>query len=216
MPLLSIGSFILAIILLFVILAASPIPEFIETIFEYCWILLLAVPIQAVVIVVSILYKNKGYKNNVFVLGICFSILLLVFGISGLYNSMYISHDKEYINELENTLHNIDIPSDCDVSVLYYTDDTIDYALVRFTDTDAYYMENQLKGKNYSIDDDLYYENYYLLENCDYFLIYDMTCGKYNNYNGTCIYHKHLLLGYDVDTGLLVVIYLYGSSLDIY
>jgi hypothetical protein len=146
------------------------------------------------------------------------SILLILSGFILSLEQDNISHDTNFIKEVQGDVH-IDLPTSGDVSVLYNYDDTVDYALIRFTSNDLYTFESNLKKDSrwttemFSLNRVDLISHAEIFEECEYFSVYDVECNHYNgNYAGVHIKHQRIYLGYDIDTSLLIVVYEANNS----
>lgn len=208
-----------AIITVFALKETTAIPEFNEIICEFAWVFFVFLPIPIASIVLGRVLHAKSFNgNNTFIVGIVMSVILIFCGFILSLNEDNISHDTNFIKEVQGDVH-MQLPSSGDVSVLYNYDGTVDYALIRFTSNDLYPFESNLKKDSrweteiFNLNRvDLYSHSNLFLE-CEYFSVYDVDCGHYNgNIAGVHLKHQRIYLAYDVDTSLLIVVYEYNNS----
>ena len=202
----SIASIFLALLVVFLSIQSSPLPNFPLAMAEYMWKFFLIIPIPLTSLILGIVFVKKGYKckKNI-VAGIIMIVLLSMFGSFTYKFSSFISHDVEYLTEISHAT-NIDIPLNAYISVSYnYTNEGDSLAMVKFED-DRMYVDNIQNNSNWKTDisfipssvDNLYVLT--LTSDYEYFVVYNVTSNTYNTFDGKLIY-----FAYDVETNVLFI-----------
>lgn len=91
---------------------------------ENMWLYFVPLPIPLASLILGIIYKKKGFKatKNI-VVGIIFSVSLIIYGSFTFIFSDFYSHDFSYVNQVE-TLIDFDLPDNGNITTEDWTDGT--------------------------------------------------------------------------------------------
>ena len=208
MFILSIASIFLSLLTVAISVSRSPLPEFPLNMVEHMWKFFLFTPLPLISLTLGIIFRAKGYKclKNI-VAGIIMTFLLCIYGSFTSIFTDQISHDYAYIDGISEKT-NIDIPKAGYVSIAYnYQENCHAIAMVKFDENvNSEFIEKIEQNENWKSDTSNIPSNvidFYSLtttSNYEYFIIYNLTTGKYNDYLGSLIY-----MAYDVDRFILYV-----------
>ena len=186
----------------------SPLPQFPSTMIEYMWIFLLFLPIPLTSIVLGIVFGKKGYKckRNI-IAGVIVGILLCAYGSFTPAFSLNISHDMQYLQEIEQQIH-FDFPEGEYITIEYdYTPGCESFAMVKMSDdSESLLVSNmQASGKWHSsmpslpLNPNVFYP-VAVTEDYEYFAVYNLSTNSYDSYTWKLIY-----MAYDLDTNILCI-----------
>lgn len=207
---LSIVSLFLSLIIIAILVANSPLPDFPLSMSEYMWIFYLFLPISIISIILGIIYLKKGYrcKKNI-IGGIIITLLLSIYGSFYFVFGAKISHDYNYLKDLE-ILTNIDFPDKGYISIEYYDQGIYDsFAMVKVYQDEKIKFEESIKDNdNWKTNTSFIPSNVIdiytltLTKNYDYFIVYNIDNKNYNTFDGKFIY-----IAYDIDTSIININY---------
>lgn len=205
---LSILSIFISLITVAISVTSSPLPEFPLSMAEHMWKFFLFTPLPLSSLVLGIIFIKRGYKcfKNI-IAGIIMTFLLCIYGSFTSLFSDRISHDYSYIANISEKTK-IDIPNAKYVSIAYdYQPNCALIAMVKFTESENSEFINEItQNTNWKSDTSYIPSNavdLYTLtatSNYEYFIVYNTTSEKYNDFYGNIIY-----MAYDVDNFILYI-----------
>lgn len=209
---LSLLSIFIALFVVQISVQTSPIPDFGFTMIEHMWKFFLIIPLPLTSTVLGIVYRKKGYKckKNV-IAGVIMCVLLPVYGSFTFMFNDQIGHEFKYVRDIEYSV-GIDLPDNGYVSYkLDKSTQTVTSAMVKFDDKNEILntvsADNRFKRDTNSIPSN-FVKAYDLAatSNYDFFLLYDKTCGEFNNaMSGNHLYHRFIYIAYSIDKNIMYV-----------
>ena len=187
----------------------SPYPQPPSSMVEHMWVFYLFLPIPLFSFVLGVIFKRKGYDSlkNI-VAGVIMAFLLCIFGMFYFLGKDSISHDYGYMRHVEEVV-NVDFPDEGYISI-----DSLStpIAYVKFGKRDTELFRDSLRNDNRWKDsttfipaDMLDLSNTMAISGSEYYLLYDIDSSIYNTVNSKAN-HRYMLLAYNVDGGLLMII----------
>lgn len=192
---------------------------------ENMWLFFLPLPIPLASLVLGIIYKRKGFKTTKnIVAGIIFSILLIIYGsFTFIFRDTY-SHDYSYVNRIEAQI-NFDLPDEGNITTqdwsggtqtgmqagvtnyLYASDiiftdaSEISKLNKRISESELWltYISTPLSGEI----PDMY--NLPLLDEYDYFLIYNVDLKTYNSIPESSGRYSFIFVAYSSAQGTMKI-----------
>ena len=212
--------FILSLLTIFVAMIVTgicavlaPLPDYMYTMPEYMWILLLFLPLPLASLILGIVFLTKKYRclKNV-IGGAVMCVLLAIFGSFTFLFADYNLHDYEYVHVLEKTI-SIDLPDSGYISRAKNPDSTTQsLAMIKFDDKNEF-CDTLLTDGRFRIDMNFIPPNFIALQHAirvsdyDYFLLYDVTGDQFNTIpESQTVEHRFIFLAYHIDNNILFVL----------
>lgn len=201
----------LALVILGVSVALSPLPQFPNTLIEYTWTFFLPAPLIILSIVYGIRLQRKKYKTlkNV-IAGLIILPMLLVYGCFCFMFAGSTSHKEEYLTEIIAET-GMEIPTDIDaistdtmrdaptLTMVKLTKD----ANVEFLAKEEYFAADGLWKTQGVLDNskaDAYYKAF--LSGYKYFAVYNAKTDSFSGFEG-----EHYLFAYNPEERIVVILH---------
>jgi hypothetical protein len=205
---LSLASIFIALWIVAISIAKSPIPDFPFTMVEHMWKFFLVIPIQLTSVVCGYIYIRQGYKckKNI-IAGVIMIILLCVYGSFSSISQSKCSHDWNYLKGIE-AIVDFDFPDDGDISVSFeHMGKGSSMAMVKIDQESSDAFVSTLKNNpNWKQDISFVPANAIDIltltttANYDYFSAFNITTNSYNNFPGNIIF-----MAFDVETNMIYI-----------
>jgi len=185
------------------------------------WLFYLMLPIPLTSLVIGIIYKRKGFKSTKnIVVGIIFTILLLIYGSFSFFFNNVSSDDYSYVTNIETEI-SFDLPNEGKISTMNWTSGTQTSVIADIMSDVAFTNEEEISKFNIEISESdlwvtsmkttltsllpLTYSSYPTSDLYDYFMIYNIDLKIYNvlpKHSGT---YRYVFIAYNSSKGTMKI-----------
>jgi len=185
------------------------------------WLLYLMLPIPLTSLVMGIIYKRKGFKSTKnIVVGIIFTVLLLIYGSFGFVFNNVSSDDYSYVTNIETEI-SFDLPNEGKISTMNWTSGTQTSVIADIMSDVTFTNEEEIFKFNIEISESdlwvtsmkttltsllpLTYSSYPTSDLYDYFMIYNIDLKTYNilpKHSGT---YRYVFIAYNSSKGTMKI-----------
>ena len=185
------------------------------------WLFYLMLPIPLTSLVMGIIYKRKGFKaiKNI-VVGIIFTILLLIYGSFSFFFNNVSSDDYSYVDKIETKI-SFDLPNEGEISTMDWTSGTQTSAIADTMSDVTFINEEEILEFNTEISkSNLWvtsmkttltsllprtYYSYPTSNLYDYFMIYNVDLKTYNSIPKHSGIYRYVFIAYNSSKGTMKI-----------